>query len=50
MQELELIEEHWKKETQDLESVVNTLQDENRKLKNALAAKQDLPGRLLIIE
>ncbi|XP_046682673.1 RILP-like protein homolog isoform X2 [Homalodisca vitripennis] len=48
--ELELIEEHWKKETQDLESVVNTLQDENRKLKNALAAKQDLPAQQMAPE
>uniref|UniRef100_A0A1B6KHP7 RH1 domain-containing protein n=1 Tax=Graphocephala atropunctata TaxID=36148 RepID=A0A1B6KHP7_9HEMI len=48
--ELELIEDHWKKETQDLESVVNTLQDENRKLKNALAAKQDLPAQQMAPE
>lgn len=44
-QDLELIEEHWKKETQDLESVISTLQEENRKLKTALADKKEIPGK-----
>jgi len=43
--ELEQIEDHWRKETQDLETVVRKSQEENRKLKAALSAKQDTPAQ-----
>ncbi|XP_054280104.1 RILP-like protein homolog [Macrosteles quadrilineatus] len=43
--ELEQIEDHWRKETQDLETVVRKTQEENRKLKDALLAKQDMPAQ-----
>ncbi|XP_022184306.1 RILP-like protein homolog isoform X2 [Nilaparvata lugens] len=39
--ELEQIEDHWKEETQDLLSMVTQLQEENKKLNNSLAAKED---------
>lgn len=39
--ELEQIEDHWREETQDLLSMVTHLQEENKKLINSLAAKED---------
>lgn len=42
MQELEQIEDHWRQESKDLLSVVTRLQEENRRLSNALSDKQNL--------
>uniref|UniRef100_A0A1B6CGM8 RH1 domain-containing protein n=1 Tax=Clastoptera arizonana TaxID=38151 RepID=A0A1B6CGM8_9HEMI len=39
--ELEQIEDHWRKETQDLVAMVRRLQEENRKMSNTIAAKED---------